>query len=222
MGACGTAHFWARRAQEAGHQASIIPAQYVGSYRRRGKTDRLDTEALLESHRCAGIIPVPVRSVDQQQIQQLHRIREQWKQTRLQRINGLRGFLRELGYPIPVVVKSVRQRVIRILDEEDIPPTLKSMFAAVLSEIATLEASMNDVEPELKELTRFNDDVLLLQQVSGTGPAHQYCDGCSCWTTASILQWTKNGKLAGFDTPRIELWKQAPSRADNQTRALVH
>jgi transposase len=64
---CGTAHYWARQAEAAGHRADIVPAHYVKPYRRRGKTDRIDTEALLEAHRCEGIKPVPVRSVEQQQ-----------------------------------------------------------------------------------------------------------------------------------------------------------
>ena len=74
---CGSAHFWARQAIAAGHNPFIVPAQYVKPYRRRNKSDRIDTEALLEAHRCQGIRPVPVRSVEQQQLQQLHRIREQ-------------------------------------------------------------------------------------------------------------------------------------------------
>ena len=72
---CGTAHYWGRQAEAAGHQAALIPAHYVKPYRRRGKTDQIDTEAILEAHRCEGIWPVPVRSVEQQQLQQLHRVR---------------------------------------------------------------------------------------------------------------------------------------------------
>ena len=53
---CGTAHYWARQAQAAGHHPEIIPAHYVKPYRRRGKTDRVDTEALLEAHRCVGLL----------------------------------------------------------------------------------------------------------------------------------------------------------------------
>ena len=79
MESCGTAHYWARQARVAGHHPELIPAHYVRPYRRRGKNDRVDTEAILEAHRCKGIKPVPVRSVEQQQIQQLHRVREQLK-----------------------------------------------------------------------------------------------------------------------------------------------
>ena len=50
-------------------------------YVRRNKTDRLDTEALLEAARCAGIQPVPVKTPEQQALQALHRVRTQWQRT---------------------------------------------------------------------------------------------------------------------------------------------
>lgn len=169
MESCGTAHHWARQAQAAGHRAELVPAHYVRPYRRRGKTDRIDTEAILEAHRCEGIHPVPVRSVEQQQLQQLHRIREQWKKTRTQRINGLRGFLRELGYAIPVGAKTAQRRVRDILDDEALPVPLKTVFARMLEEIATLEADIAAVERQLNALTRDNPDVARLRGVDGIG-----------------------------------------------------
>lgn len=166
---CGTAHYWARQAEAAGHRADIVPAHYVKPYRRRGKTDRIDTEALLEAHRCEGIKPVPVRSVEQQQIQQLHRVREQWKRTRTQRINGLRGFLRELGFAIPEGAKIAQRRAREILDDEAIPAPLKVVFTRLLEEIATLENDITSVERQLKALTKANANVQRLQTVSGIG-----------------------------------------------------
>jgi len=74
-------------AQQYGHEVKLLPAHYVSPYLRRGKTDRIDTDAILETHRCSGIEPVPVRTVESQQIQQLHAVREQLKKTRLHRIN---------------------------------------------------------------------------------------------------------------------------------------
>jgi len=167
--ACGSAHYWGRVAQSHGHKVRMLPAQYVAPYRRRGKSDRIDTDALLEAHRCDGITEVPVRSVDQQQIQQLHRIREQWKKTRLQRVNGLRGCLRELGFAIPIGVNSVHRHAIEILEDDGIPPALKSAFAGLLDEISRLEASMKQCERDLKLLTNNNDSVQRLQEVPGIG-----------------------------------------------------
>ena len=167
--ACGTAHFWGRLAEERGHQVKLLPAQYTAPYRRRGKTDRTDVEALLEAHRCNDIKPVPVRSVEQQQIQQLHRIREQWKHTRTQRINGLRGFFRELGFPMPLGAKVAQRRAREIIEDPAIPAPLKIVFSRMLDEITTLEADMLAVERQLKVLTQANPDIQRLQTIAGVG-----------------------------------------------------
>lgn len=169
MESCGTAHFWGRFATDAGHHVQLIPAHYVKPYRRRGKTDRADTEALLEAYRCGNIKPVPVRSVDQQQLQQLHRMREQWKRTRTQRINALRGFLRELGFPIPQGAALAQQQARRIIDDPAVPQPLKVIFSRMLDEIATLQSDMAAVEKTLKGLTKANLDVQRLQTITGIG-----------------------------------------------------
>ncbi len=167
--ACGTAHFWGRTAQTAGHQVRLLPAQYTAPYCRRGKTDRSDVEALLEAHRCNDIKPVPVHSVEQQTIQQLHRVREQWKHTRTQRINGLRGFLRELGFAMPLGAKLAQSQARQIIDDPVIPAPLKVIFSRMLDEIAALEADMVGVERQLKALTKTNADIQRLQTVAGVG-----------------------------------------------------
>jgi len=169
MEACGTAHYWGREATALGHRVELIPPQYVKPYRRRGKSDRIDTDAIIEAHRCEGITPVPVSTVEQQQIQQLHRIREQWKKTRTQRINSLRGFLRELGFAIPQGPNHVKQRAVQHLEDDRIPGPLKSMYAALLHEIDELNQSIKNAEREIIALTKNNEDVQLLQQIPGIG-----------------------------------------------------
>jgi len=169
MEACGSAHDWGRRALAADHQVKLLPAQHVRPYRRGNKTDRADTNALLEAHRCEDIKPVPVRSVEQQQIQQLHRLREQWKRTRVQRINGLRGFLRELGHAIPVGAVTAQRHAREIFDAADFPPALRASFTVVLDEINALEENIRDLERQLAALTKHNPAVRLLAKVSGIG-----------------------------------------------------
>src|SRR5690606_11421943 len=58
-------------------------------------------EAILEAFRSPWIKPVAVKSQEQQAILALHRAREQWKDTRTMRINGIRGMLREFGIVAP-------------------------------------------------------------------------------------------------------------------------
>ena len=166
---CGTAHYWARQARAAGHDPKIIPAQYVKPYRRRNKSDRIYTEALLEAHRCEGIKPVPVRSVEQQQLQQLHRIREQFKSTRNRLINGLRGFLRELGYSIPQGATNAKRGAHKIIADGDLPAPLASAFSVMLDDIKQLEGQIKFIEREIHQLTKHRDDVRHLRQVCGIG-----------------------------------------------------
>lgn len=83
MEACSSSHHWARWLQGQGIKVSLLPAQYVRPYVRRDKTDRTDAAALLESARCAEIRPVCVKSVEQQALQGLHRIRTLWMKTRM-------------------------------------------------------------------------------------------------------------------------------------------
>ena len=102
MEACGSAHHWGRQIEELGHQVVLISPQYVRPYVQRDKTDRADVKGLLEAYRNTDIHPVPIKTVTQQQLTSLHRIRSTWKGTRTARINMLRGLLREFGFVIPV------------------------------------------------------------------------------------------------------------------------
>ena len=75
MEACGSAHHWARVLQARGIQVRMLPPRYVRAYVKRNKTDAADAAALLEAARCADIIPVRVKSVEQQCLQAMHRVR---------------------------------------------------------------------------------------------------------------------------------------------------
>ena len=93
MEACGSAHHWARWLNGLGIEVKLLPAAYVRAYVRRNKTDAADACALLEAARCADIVPVRVKSLEQQSLQGLHRIRSLWMSTRTSRINALRSSL---------------------------------------------------------------------------------------------------------------------------------
>ena len=85
----------------------LLPPRPVQRYRDGNKSDRTDTKALLEASRNEAIRPVPLKSVAQQTLTSLHRLRSAWMATRTARINNLRGLLRELGFVIPLGAKKV-------------------------------------------------------------------------------------------------------------------
>ena len=102
MEACGSAHYWGRKIQALGHQVVLLPPHHVRPYIRRNKTDRTDAKGILEASRNEEIRPVPVKTVGQQVLTTLHRLRSGWMTERTARLNALRGLLRELGVFIPL------------------------------------------------------------------------------------------------------------------------
>jgi transposase len=140
MEACGSAHHHARRLSSQGHEVVLLPAQYARAYVRRNKTDAADAAALIEAARCPDIRPVPVKSVDQQALQQLHRLRSQWMSARTARINFLRGSLREFGVCVPVgaprAIQAVRDTLASPLCP--VPALLHSSLLELLAEIDSL------------------------------------------------------------------------------------
>jgi transposase len=171
MEACGTAHYWGRRCQARGLHVRLLPVQYVRPYVRRNKTDRTDVEGMLEAHRCAGIQAVPVKSVDQQALQALHRVRTQWQAARTARINVVRGLLREQGYPVSVGARTVVARVTAVVDDPTatLPAQLQQVLRALLTEIGDLEGRVAVVDRELSRVADTNATVARLQQVPGVG-----------------------------------------------------
>lgn len=171
MEACGTAHFWARRIVAAGHDVALLPAQYVRAYVRRNKTDRADASALIEALRCADILPVPIKTVEHQQIQALHRVRMRWMQTRIGRINTLRGLLREFGIVIPLGTSMAKARVAEALEdaENELPAGLRAPLAEMLSEVRELEARIAQIERDLRELARNDEVIRRMQTLPGVG-----------------------------------------------------
>ncbi len=138
MEACGTAHYWGRRCQARGVAVRLLPVQYVRPDVCRNKTDRTDTEGMLEANRCAGIRPVPVKTREQQALQALHRVRTQWQATRTNRINVLRGLLREQGYPVPLGARTVLTRVMGVLEDpaRALPASLRAPGLDIVSSAA--------------------------------------------------------------------------------------
>lgn len=171
MEACGTAHYWGRRCQARGHHVQLLPVQYVKPYVRRNKTDRMDTEALLEAARCAGIHPVPVKTAEQQALQALHRVRTQWQQTRTARINALRGMLREHGMPIALGARTVLTKMPRILEDADngLPAHLGQALALVYDEVRALERRVEAIDRQLARVAKADPVAQRLLTIPGIG-----------------------------------------------------
>ena len=75
MEACSGAHEWARRFQELGHKVGLMAPVFVTPYRKSGKNDGNDAEAICEAVQRPNMRFVPVKSAEQQAVLALHRVR---------------------------------------------------------------------------------------------------------------------------------------------------
>jgi transposase len=169
MEACGSAHHWARMLQGRGIEVKLLPASYVRAYVKRNKTDAADAAALLEAARCADIVPVKVKSIEQQCLQGLHRIRSGWMATRTARINALRGLCREFGVAIPVGASAGLQQVRTLLSDSQLPEVLRPALQGLLDEVRELEQRIATIERQLAALAEHSAPCQALLSVPGIG-----------------------------------------------------
>lgn len=193
MEACGSAHHWARWLNTLGIEVRLLPAQYIRAYVKRNKTDATDAAALLEAARCADIRPVRVKSVEQQALQGLHRIRSLWMGTRTSRINALRGFCREFGIAIPVGARTGVEAISRVLADPNtaVPDLIRGTAKLLVEEIRLLEARIAQLERELAVCAKHSPACTTLLSIPGIG-----------LLTATALVAATSGDVSHFQDAR--------------------
>jgi transposase len=122
MEACSGAHHWARKLRAMGLDARLIAAHFVTPYRmegRSGKNDATDAAAVCEAASRPSMRFVPVKTVEQQGVMSLHRMREGYKEERTACINRIRGVLAEFGLVFAKCPKVLRARLAEVLEDAD-------------------------------------------------------------------------------------------------------
>ncbi|WP_374341534.1 IS110 family transposase [Azonexus sp.] len=193
MEACGSAHHWGRWLNRLGIPVKLLPAAYIRAYVKRNKTDAADACALLEAARCADIVPVQVKSLEQQALQGLHRIRSRWMATRTSRINTLRGFCREFGLVVPLGARTGVEAMSRTLadPESAIPLLIRESMRLLIEEIRLLELRISRLEDELTAVARQSPACTELLTIPGIG-----------LLTATALVAATGGSVAHFKDAR--------------------
>jgi transposase len=171
MEACGSAHAWARKIQKLGHRVVLLPPRQVRPYVVGNKTDRADVKGMLEAFRNEDIRHVPIKTVEQQTLTSLHRMRSAWVAARTAKANTLRGLLRELGLVINVGVEKVVPTVWHLIEdaESEVPDALRPFFAELCHEMRELDRHIALVERQLEALARQSPAVERVRTIPGVG-----------------------------------------------------
>ena len=172
MEACGGAHHWARELQKLGYRVKLIAPQFVKPYVKSNKNDATDAEAICEAMARPGMRFVPVKTLEQQDIQALHRVRASLIEQRTAKANQIRGLVAEYGLVAPRELAQLRRALPRWL--EDLGNGLSGMFRRLLeglrADLVVLDERVGELDTEIQSLAKAHPQARELARVRGIGP----------------------------------------------------
>src|SRR5512132_3754525 len=153
MEACVGAHHLSRRLRALGHDARLMPAKYVRPYSKGQKNDFRDAEAIAEAVQRPTMKFVATKSVDQLDLQALHRVRERLVSQRTGIINQIRAFLLERGIAVRQGQRFLRTELPRILatPPDVLSPRMVRMIEDLASDWRRLDQRVERLSNEIEE-----------------------------------------------------------------------
>jgi transposase len=170
MEACGGAHDMARRLMAMGHTVRLMAAKFVHPYRKSQKNDGNDAEAICEAVGRPSMRFVPVKSIEQQSLLTVHRVRGELVQARTALINQLRGLLLEFGVAMPKGRYQFRAHVGRWLIDERIPSLAREVLSELNARIGSLDHDILGYDRRLEAIARASEPVQRIMAIGGVGP----------------------------------------------------
>ena len=167
--ACYSSHYWGRTLTAMGHTVHLIPAQHVTPFVRGNKSDHNDALAIAEAANRPNIRFVPIKTVQQQEIMAMHRLRERWVRNRTQVTNQARGLLSDFGIIFPQGYKSFRETMIAIQDNESLSVSFRQVMLDLYTEFNQTSERLNKLEDQLKSFIAQNNNCAIVGSVPGIG-----------------------------------------------------
>jgi transposase len=168
--ACGGAHYWARELKALGHEAVLLPPQYVKPYVRRGKNDAADAEAICEAMSRPRMRFVPAKTAEQTAAQMLIGVRDQLIRRRTQLTNAIRGYAAEFGLTAAKGLSHIEPLLARIENDQALPELAKELFATLRQDYAGLKLQIREIHAKLAAWHRNNELSQRLAEVPTVGP----------------------------------------------------
>lgn len=171
MEACSGAHYWAREFKSIGHQVAIIAAKFIEPFRTGGKNDNNDAEAICEAAMRPNIWHVPIKTVEQQAVMTLHRVRQGLIRERTAMINQLRGLLSEFGIVMTKGRYALQNEIQGILEdaENGLPHLARKMIDNLWQRIKQANEQILEYDRALAQQVREDKIAQRLMTIPGVG-----------------------------------------------------
>ncbi|WP_072384170.1 IS110 family transposase [Novosphingobium sp. NDB2Meth1] len=169
--ACPGSHHWARLLRDCGHDARLLPAQFVRPYVKSNKNDAADAEAICEAMTRPTMRFVPIKHKQQQEVLVIHRVREMLIRQRTQVINAIRGHLAEFGIVGPNRAHNIGLLTTLVEDDEDarLPPVARHALKFLVLQLRQTKAKLEQIDTELVKLAAQIAECRRLMSIPGVG-----------------------------------------------------
>ena len=148
MEACASAHFGAgpfcRWPSGFADQSSFREA-----FRQGVKNDAADVEGIYEAALRPTMRFVPVKSIEQQDLQSLHRARERVVCARTALINHMRGLLGEYGVILPQGAWRFLTQAADAIATAELSDLMRELFGDLLEELRALDLRLDQLDRQL-------------------------------------------------------------------------
>jgi len=173
MEACGSANYWAREFVKLDVEVKLMAPQYVKPFVKGQKNDKQDARGIAEACQRPTMNFVSPKTVLQQDMQSLLRIREGYIETRTKICNQLHGLLAEYGITIPRAKKRLRKVLPTIFDRDNdngLTGHMKALIEMQYSMLLVLDENIDACDMDIEKIAKENEVCQRLQAIEGVGP----------------------------------------------------
>lgn len=172
METCSGAHHLGRWLRQQGHDVRLMNPRYVKPYVKTNKNDARDAEAICEAVTRPQMRFVPIKSVAQQEVQMMHRVRSRIVAERTALANQVRGFLREFGITVGEGIRVLRRLLPQILEDacNELSASGRSLLWQLREELVLLDERVELMDARLRAQALGDERCRRLQSVPGIGP----------------------------------------------------
>jgi len=169
MEGCSSSYYWQRELTKLGHQVKLLPAQHVKAFVRGNKNDYNDALAIAEASRVPELREVTPKTIEQQSIQALHRLREITVGERTALSNQIRGLLAEFGIIFNQGILNIKKGLPLVLEDatNGLTHTFRDALALRYAHFQQLDKMIEELGKLIKEAASEHKEIELLQTIPG-------------------------------------------------------
>jgi transposase len=168
---CG-AHHWARAFSKLGHEVRLIHPKFVRPFVKTNKNDWNDAAAICEAAQRPTMRFVAPKTLEQQDLLALHRVRARLVSQRIGLCNQIRGLLAEYGIVLPVTVPKLRRTLPNVLEDTENELTVQGrrLIALLRDELCSLQELIDPYDRAIEQASLDSEACRRLRAIPGIGP----------------------------------------------------